>query len=48
MEQTKFMQLVRIESYVDQQLKRIQNSPIKELVITNTVPLTEKKQIEKR
>ena len=28
-------------------IERIQNSPIKELVITNTVPLTEKKQIEK-
>lgn len=28
-------------------IDRIQNSPIKELVITNTVPLTEEKQIEK-
>lgn len=28
-------------------IERIQNSPIKELVITNTIPLTEEKQIDK-
>ena len=28
-------------------IERIQNSPIKELVVTNTVPIPEEKQIEK-